>query len=135
MKKFGMLLLCIALLMTTLTGCGSSGGKQETGSNQKADNHLTVYLWDSALMGEFAAHVKEQCPDVDVEFIAGNNNVFLYDYLEKHGELPDIITTRRFSGVDAQKLCSYLLDFSAYDVVSNFYPYALQYYKGEDRYP
>ena len=79
-------------------------------------------------MSEFASYVKEQCPDVEVEFISGNNNVFLYDYLEKHGELPDIITTRRFSSVDAKNLCSYLLDLSAFDVVSEFYPYALQNY-------
>lgn len=128
MKKIGVILLCIAMLITTLSGCGTTNGKPETENNQNADNHLTVYLWDSSLMGEFASYVKEQCPDVDVEFISGNNNVFLYDYLEKHGELPDIITTRRFSSADAQKLCDYLLDFSAYDVVSNFYPYALQYY-------
>ena len=76
--------------------------------------------------------MKEQCPDVDVEFISGNNNVFLYDYLGRHGELPDIITTRRFSGVDAQNLCSYLLDLSSYDVVSDFYPYALQVYQESD---
>lgn len=129
MKKFGVILLCIAMLITTLSGCGSTGGKQETENNQSADNHLTVYLWDSSLMGAFAAYVKEQCPDAEVEFISGNNNVFLYDYLEEHGELPDIITTRRFSAADAQKLCPYLLDFSGYDVVSSFYPYVLQYYQ------
>ena len=132
MKKTWTILLCLVLLITSLSGCGSTGGKQETENNQSADNHLTVYLWDSSLMGEFAAYVKEQCPDVDVEFISGNNNVFLYDYLEKHGELPDIITTRRFSAADAQKLCDDLLDFSAYDVVSSFYPYVLQYYQESD---
>ena len=30
--------------------------------------------------------------------------------------------------MDAQNLCSYLLNLSSYDVVSEFYPYALQYY-------
>lgn len=30
--------------------------------------------------------------------------------------------------MDAQNLCSYLLDLSSYDVVSEFYPYVLQYY-------
>ena len=126
------LLLSATLLITALGGCGSFGGKQEAENNRKDDNHLTVYLWDSSLMGEFASYVKEQCPDVDVEFISGNNNVFLYDYLEKHGELPDIITTRRFSAADAQNLCPYLLDFSAYDVVSDFYPYVLQFYQESD---
>lgn len=120
-------MLSVVLLITALGGCGALGGKQEAENNQKDDNHL-VYLWDSSLMSEFASYVKEQCPDVEVEFISGNNNVFLYDYLEKHGELPDIITTRRFSSVDAKNLCSYLLDLSAFDVVSEFYPYALQNY-------
>lgn len=127
MKKICAVLLCAAMLITILSGCGTSTGKPETG-NRKDENRLTVYLWDSALMGEFTAYVKEQCPDVDVEFISGNNNVFLYDYLEKNGELPDIITTRRFSRADAQNLYPYLMDFSAYDVVSDFYPYVLQCY-------
>lgn len=128
-KRILAVLLSLALIITMLSACSPSDGKEAgTKDSQKDDKHLTVYLWDSALMGEFAAYVKEQCPDVDVEFIAGNNNVFLYDYLEKHGDLPDIITTRRFSGADAQKLCEYMLDFSAYEVVSSFYPYALQYY-------
>lgn len=131
-RRIWALLLSAVLLITALGGCGSFGGKQEAENNRKDDNHLTVYLWDSSLMGEFASYVKEQCPDVEVEFIAGNNNVFLYDYLEKHGELPDIITTRRFSAADAQNLCPYLLDFSAYDVVSDFYPYVLQFYQESD---
>ena len=121
-------LLCAALLITALAGCGTAERPQPASEEESGRQHITVYLWSSELMGEFAAYVKEQCPDVDVEFISGNNNVFLYDYLEKHGDLPDIITTRRFSAADAQNLCPYLLDFSVYDVVGSFYPYALQYY-------
>ena len=49
--------------------------------------------------------------------------------IEEHGELPDIITVRRFSGKDAQDLEPYLMDFASYDVVSRYYSYALQYYK------
>lgn len=131
MRRYLAFLLLAALLLTSLFGCGakrSETEKQDTAATQTDRKHLTVYLWDSSLMGEFAAYVKQQCSDVDVEFLSGNNNVFLYDYLEKHGELPDVITTRRFSAADAQMVCPYLLDFSAYDVVSDFYPYALQYY-------
>ena len=130
-RKMISILLCAAMLIGLLAGCGTAENKQPVQNEQEANNHLTVYLWDSSLMGEFAAYVKQQCPDVAVEFISGNNNVFLYDYLEKHGELPDIITTRRFSAADTKKLCSYLLDLSAYDVVSSFYPFALQYYMEE----
>lgn len=132
MKKIWAILLSVAMLIMILSGCGSSNGKEEAVSTQKDDVHLTVYLWETTLFDEFAAYVKEQCPDVEIEFIAGNNNVFLYDYLEKHGELPDIITTRRFSAADAKNLSPYLIDLSAYDVVSSFYPYILQYYTNTD---
>lgn len=122
-KKILSLMFAVLMMMITLVGCGSFG------NDQAADNHITVYLWDNGLCEEFASYVKEQCPDVEVEFISGNNNVFLYDYLEKHDELPDIMTTRRLSEADAKNLRPYLLDLSALDVVSSFYPYALQYYK------
>lgn len=44
----------------------------------------------------------------------------------------DIITTRRFSAADAKNLSPYLMDLGSYDVVSSFYPYALQYYTNTD---
>ncbi len=125
-RKIWMVPLCAAVLLTTLGGCGVSNEKQAE-STQEAEP-LTVYLWETTLFDEFTAYVKEQCPELNIEFIAGNNNVFLYDYLEKHGELPDIITTRRFSAADAKNLSPYLMDLGAYDVVSSFYPYILQYY-------
>lgn len=131
-KKIGAFLLCMAVLATTFRGCGASENKQLAKNTKKADNHITVYLWDTSLFDELENYVKEQCPDIEVEFIAGNNNIYLYDYLAQHGELPDIITTRRFSKSDAKNLSPYLLDFGAYDVVSSYYPYVLQYYTGTD---
>ena len=128
------LLLCAVLLTAALCGCGTQGANtaqtdtQAPADAQEVSGKLTVYLWDSSLIGKFTSYVKEQCPDLDIEFSPGNNNVFLYDYLEKHGELPDIITTRRFSGADAARLCPYLLDLSSYDVVGSFYSYVLQFY-------
>ena len=128
------LLLCAAMLAGMLCACGAANTDSAPtqtltpAAAQEAGSKLTVYLWDSSLIGKFTSYVKEQCPDLDIEFIPGNNNVFLYDYLEKHGELPDIITTRRFSGADAAKLSPYLLDLSSYDVVGSFYSYVLQFY-------
>ncbi len=95
----------------------------------KNDDHLTVYLWENRLMKNIAPYIQEQFPDHDIEFIVGNNDTDLYSYFEEHGELPDIITVRRFSGTDAQDLQPYLMDFASYDVVSRYYSYALQYYK------
>ena len=80
-------------------------------------------------MKNIAPYIQEQFPDHDIEFIVGNNDTDLYSYFEEHGELPDIITVRRFSGTDAKDLQPYLMDFASYDVVSRYYSYALQYYK------
>ncbi len=127
-------LLCAAMLLGALGGCGAysgASGEAQAGSAQE-DAPLTVYLWETTLFDEFTAYVKEQCPDINIEFIAGNNNVYLYDYLEKHGELPDIITTRRFAAADAKELSPYLMDLGAYDAVSSYYPYILQYYTNTD---
>lgn len=116
------ILICIS---TLLVGCG----KEKT---QEKDAHLTVYLWESNLLKEIVPYIKEQMPDKEIEFIVGNNNIDLYNYLQEHGDLPDIITTRRFSAIDAGELQPYLLDFSAYDIVSQYYPYTVQYYSNTD---
>ena len=118
------LLSGVLLAITVLSGCGQS---QKAVS--KNDDHLTVYLWENRLMKNIVPYIHEQFPDQDIEFITGNNDTDLYSYFEEHGELPDIITVRRFSGKDAQDLESYLMDFASYDVVSRYYSYALQYYK------
>ena len=124
-KRYLAVLVAGVLLATAvLSGCGQS--KKEISKN---DDHLTVYLWENRLMKNIAPYIQEQFPDHDIEFIVGNNDTDLYSYFEEHGELPDIITVRRFSGTDAQDLQPYLMDFASYDVVSRYYSYALQYYK------
>ena len=124
-KRYLAALVAGVLLATAvLSGCGQS--KKEISKN---DDHLTVYLWENRLMKNIAPYIQEQFPDHDIEFIVGNNDTDVYSYFEEHGELPDIITVRRFSGTDAQDLQPYLMDFASYDVVSRYYSYALQYYK------
>ena len=127
MKKKRMLafLLALACGMSLLAGCGA---KKRSGK----EDHLTVYLWDNNMIEYVVPYIKEQLPGQEIEFIVGNNNVDLYNYLAEHGDLPDIITTRRFSQKDAEALQPYLLDMGAYDVVSEYYPYALQYYADSD---
>lgn len=81
----------VLLVAGILAGCGQS----------KKDDHLTVYLWENRLMKNIAPYIHEQFPDQDIEFIIGNNDTDLYSYFKEHGELPDIMTVRRFSGPDA----------------------------------
>ena len=117
----------VLVATAVLSGCGQS--KKEVSKN---DDHLTVYLWENRLMKNIAPYVHEQFPDQDIEFIIGNNDTDLYSYFKEHGELPDIMTVRRFSGTDAQDLQPYLMDFASYDVVSKYYSYAVEYYKDTD---
>ena len=121
------LLSGVLVAATVLSGCGQS---QKAVS--KNDDHLTVYLWENRLMKNIAPYIHEQFPDQDIEFIIGNNDTDLYSYFKEHGELPDIMTVRRFSGTDAQDLQPYLMDFASYDVVSKYYSYAVEYYKDTD---
>ena len=128
MKKRYLVVTC-AIIITSLLmgGCGT----QKTSVKEK-DDHLTVYLWSNNMIKDVVPYIEEQIPDQEIEFIVGNNNVDLYNYLEEHDDLPDIITTRRFSEKDAEALQPYLLDMGAYDIVSEYYPYALQYYTDSD---
>lgn len=118
----------------TLGGCSqaASGAKGASAAVSAGKDPLTVYLWDTDLIRDLAPHIREQLPGKDIQFIAGNNDVDLYSYLLEHGELPDIITVRRFAGTEARDLRPHLLDFDSYDVVTKFSSYSLQYYKGDD---
>lgn len=123
----------------TLAGCSQAAGGSATSTASTASsaasagkNPLTVYLWDTDLVRDLAPYIRQQLPGKDIQFIGGNNDVDLYSYLLEHGELPDIMTVRRFAGTEARDLRSHLLDFDYFDVVTKFSSYSLQYYKGEN---
>lgn len=128
-RRITAVLAAAACVLSFITGCTADSSEVPVVSD---DSHLTVYLWQSPLVKNLVPYLKEQLPDKDIEYIVGNNNLDLYMYLEKHGDLPDIITTRRFSLTDAKALKPYLMDFAYYDIVSDYYPYALQYYTDSD---
>ncbi len=130
MKAKRALSICLAaacVITMWLAGCGTAGE-----SAGKGNDVLTVYLWDTELITGLAPYLHEQLSDKEIEFIAGNNDTDLYSYLNEHGELPDVITVRRFSGTDAKDLQPFLMDFASYDVVSEYSAYSLQYYKNSD---
>lgn len=124
MKVKRSLVTVVLIFLIILSGC--------TQAKEEKDDHLTVFLWESRLIKYLVPYIREQFPDKDIEFIVGNNDTDLYSYYNEHGELPDIITVRRYSGTDAIDLKDELLDLSAYDIVSEFYNYALQYYYNSD---
>ena len=107
------LVTVVLIFLIILSGC--------TQAKEEKDDHLTVFLWESRLIKYLVPYIREQFPDKDIEFIAGNNDTDLYSYYNEHGQLPDIITVRRYSGTDAIDLRDELLDLSAYDIVTKYY--------------
>ena len=99
-------ILAVGVTATLLSGCGESKKKE-------AADTITVYLWSSALYANYVPYVQEQLPDINIEFVVGNNDLDFYKFMNEHGELPDIITTRRFSRHDASGLKDQLMDLSA----------------------
>ena len=43
--------------------------------------------------GPVAPYIQSQLPDVNIEFIVGNNDLDFYKFLQENGGLPDIITS------------------------------------------
>ena len=70
-----------------------------------------MYLWSTALYNSYAPYIQEQLPDVNIEFVVGNNDLDFYKFMTEHGELPDIITSRRFSRHDAVGLKDQLMEY------------------------
>lgn len=126
MNKLKKCLTGLLAFSMILSGCAKT-------DTRKDDHHLTVFLWESRLVKNLAPYIRSQYPDMDIEFISGNNNTDLYEYYQEHGELPDIMSVRRFSGTDSKELQPYLLDLSSYNIVSKYYSYALQYYYNKDQ--
>lgn len=86
LKKYLVGLLAFSMV---LSGCSKADTK-------KYDHHLTVFLWESRLVKNLAPYIRSQYPDMDIEFISGNNNTDLYEYYQEHGQLPDIISVRPY---------------------------------------
>lgn len=100
----GAVLCLLAATLSMLTGCGAA--------NPKPSDPITVSLWSSELLGGYAQYIQSQLPDVDIQFVVGNNDLDYYRFLCENGALPDIITSRRFSLCDATEMKESLMDLS-----------------------
>lgn len=107
-------IIAVVMLMSLATGCSPKKSQDE-------EETVTVYMWSAVLYDQYAPYIQEQLPDVDIEFIVGNNDLDYYKFLEENGELPDIITCRRFSLYDANPLKDSLLDLSTTDAAGAVY--------------
>ena len=99
---------------------------------KKSSEKISVYLWSVSLMEEYAPYIQSQFPEAEIEFVVGNNDLDFYQFLKKNGELPDIITNRRFSLYDAQDLQDQLLDLSSTEQAASYYTTYLENYRNTD---
>ena len=118
-----MVLVMGALLMT---GCGGKSTEKEDAET------LTVYLWSTSLYDKYAPYIQEQLPDINIEFVVGNNDLDFYKFLDENGGLPDIITCCRFSLHDASPLKDSLMDLSTTNEAGAVYNTYLNNFMNED---
>jgi len=111
-------LFVMAAVILLLAGC--AGNSVEKEEKEDAET-ITVYLWSTNLYEKYAPYIQEQLPDINVEFVVGNNNLDFYKFLKENGGLPDIITCCRFSLHDASPLKDSLMDLSTTNVAGAVY--------------
>ena len=104
------LLSVLVMGVSLLTGC--SGKDAERTQEQEDAQTIQVYLWSTSLYETYAPYVQSQLPDVNIEFIVGNNDLDFYKFLQQNGGLPDIITCCRFSLHDAAPLKDSLMNLA-----------------------
>lgn len=132
MKKRTLALLLVALLLFNVTACsgGSSSKKEDTSDSEKPT--VRIALCVAAMMDSIPHVLRAKFPDVNFEFTLANNDTRYYKYLKEHDDLPDIITVRRFSLLDAVDLKDDLVDLSKTDLAASYYQNYLDNYMYDD---
>ena len=123
------LLMALVLGVSLLTGC--SGKAAERAEMQEDAETIQVYLWTNSLYETYAPYVQAQLPDVNIEFIVGNNDLDFYKFLQENGGLPDIITSCRFSLHDAAPLKDSLMNLATTNEAGAVYNAYLKSFKKE----
>ena len=124
------LLAAMALGVSLLSGC--AGRSIESLQKREDAETIQVYLWTATLYEKYAPYVQAQLPDVNIEFIVGNNDLDFYKFLQQNGGLPDIITCCRFSLHDAAPLKDSLMNLATTNEAGAIYNIYLNSFKNED---
>ena len=130
LRRLISVLAVLALGLSLLTGCGTKSPEQV--QEQEDAQTIQVYLWSNSLYEIYAPYVQAQLPDVNIEFIVGNNDLDFYKFLQQNGGLPDIITCCRFSLHDAAPLKNSLMNLALTNEAGAVYNTYLNSFKNED---
>ena len=123
-------LMALVMAVSLLTGCGTKSPEEV--EKQEDAQTIQVYLWTNSLYETYAPYVQSQLPDVNIEFIVGNNDLDFYKFLQQNGGLPDIITCCRFSLHDAAPLKDSLMNLALTNEAGAVYNTYLNSFKNED---
>ncbi len=123
-------LLALVVGLSLLTGCGTKSAEEV--EKQEDAQTIQVYLWSNSLYETYAPYIQSQLPDVNIEFIVGNNDLDFYKFLQQNGGLPDIITSCRFSLHDAAPLKDSLMNLATTNEAGAVYNTYLNSFKNED---
>ena len=125
-NKILAVLLAMVTAVSLLSGCGGKSAEKEDAET------ITVYLWSTSLCEKYAPYIQKQLPDINVEFVVGNNDLDFYRFLDENGGLPDIITCCRFSLHDANSIKDSLMDLSTTNAAGAVYDSYLSNFMNED---
>ncbi len=128
--RFISVLAALVMGLSLLTGCSTKSTEQL--EKQEDAQTIQVYLWSTSLYETYAPYVQSQLPDVNIEFIVGNNDLDFYKFLQENGGLPDIITCCRFSLHDAAPLKDSLMNLAMTNEAGAVYNTYLNSFKNED---
>ena len=123
-------LMALVMAVSMLTGCGTKNA--ESVEKKEDAQTIQVYLWTNNLYETYAPYIQSQLPDVNIEFIVGNNDLDFYKFLQENGDLPDIITSCRFSLHDAAPLKDSLMNLALTNEAGAVYNTYLNSFKNED---
>ena len=125
-NKVFCVLLVIVTVISLLSGCGGNRAEKEDAET------ITVYLWSTNLYEKYASYIQKQLPDINIEFVVGNNDLDFYRFLNENGGLPDVITCCRFSLHDASPLKDSLMDLSTTNEAGAVYNTYISNFMNED---
>ena len=130
LRRLVSVLAALVMAVSLLAGCGTKTAEQV--QKQEDAQTIQVYLWSTSLYETYAPYVQSQLPDVNIEFIVGNNDLDFYKFLQENGGLPDIITCCRFSLHDAAPLKDSLMNLAMTNEAGAVYNTYLNSFKNED---
>ena len=130
LRRLVSVLAALVMAVSLLAGCGTKTAERV--QQQEDSQTIQVYLWSTSLYETYAPYVQSQLPDVNIEFIVGNNDLDFYKFLQENGGLPDIITCCRFSLHDAAPLKDSLMNLAMTNEAGAVYNTYLNSFKNED---